>query len=481
MHWRAILRLLGILLLIYSASFVPSGLVSLGYADQQWPAFAASLLIAATAGAVLWLTNFSCRNELSVRDGFLIVTLFWVVLGVLGALPFVFALGWGITDAVFESISGFTTTGATVVVDIEALPRSILYHRQQIQWLGGMGVIVLAVAILPLLGVGGTQLYRAETSGVAKHEKATPRISETARALWALYFALTAACALCYWVAGMTPFDAVGHAFATVATGGFSTHTASIGYFDSVAIEVIASVFMLAGGINFAVHFTAWRKRSPGAYIGDTETVAYVMIFVAGTLLVATSLYATATYGSALEALRYAGFQAASVLTSTGFGTATFAAWPLHIPMLLVVLSFTGGCGGSTAGGIKVLRVLILAKLGLRQLNHLAHPRALITVKVGRRPIMEDVLLSVWGFYVLYVLVSLLLTLAMMAAGLDLESAFGATVATINLLGPGLGEVATDFVHVNAAVKWLGVFGMLAGRLEIFTLLILFLPAFWRR
>ncbi len=479
MHWRAILRLLGTLLLIYSVSFVPSSLVSLGYADGQWPAFVASLLITAAAGAALWLTNLRCRTELSVRDGFLIVTLFWVVLGVLGALPFILALQWGITDAVFESISGFTTTGATVIVDIEALPRSILYHRQQIQWLGGMGVIVLAVAILPLLGVGGMQLYRAETSGVAKHEKLTPRISETARALWTLYLALTAACALSYWLAGMTPFDAVGHAFTTVATGGFSTHNASIAYFDSLAIEVIASIFMLAGGINFAIHFTAWRKRSPTAYLADSETLAFAAIFVGGTLLVTASLYATAAYATAQEALRYASFQAASVLTSTGFGTATFAAWPLHIPLLLVVLSFTGGCGGSTAGGIKVLRVMILAKLGLRQLKHLAHPHALITVKVGGRPIMENILFSVWGFYVLYVLVSLLLTIGMMAAGLDLESAFGATVATINLLGPGLGDVATDFAHVNAAVKWLGVFGMLAGRLEIFTLLILFLPAFW--
>jgi trk system potassium uptake protein TrkH len=480
MHWRAIVRLFGILLLLYSISFLPSILVSFWYADQQWPAFAWSLLLTAGAGLLLWLPNLREREQLSVRDGFLIVTLFWAVLGMLGALPFILSLGWSLTDAVFESISGFTTTGATVVEQIERLPRSILYHRQQIQWLGGMGVIVLAVAILPLLGVGGMQLYRAETSGVAKHEKPTPRIAETARALWTLYFALTAACALSYWLAGMSPFDAIGHAFTTVATGGFSTHDASLAYFDSVAIELIASLFMLAGGVNFAVHFLAWHKRDLRAYLRDTEVSAYLLIFVGGALLISISLFLTTAYATLWEALRYGSFQVASILTSTGFGTATFGLWPLHIPLLLVVLSFTGGCGGSTAGGIKVLRVLILAKLGIRQLKQLAHPHALINVKVGNRPIMEDVLFSIWGFYVLYVLVCLALTIAMMAAGLDLESAFGAVVATVNLLGPGLGEVATTFASVDALVKWLGVFGMLAGRLEIFTLLILFLPAFWR-
>ncbi|NEX16175.1 MAG: potassium transporter [Halochromatium sp.] len=480
MHWRAIVRLFGILLLLYSISFLPSILVSLWYADGQWPAFATSLLITVSAGLILWLPNLRKRHPLSVRDGFLIVTLFWAVLGMLGALPFIIGLDWGVTDAVFESISGFTTTGATVIEEIDRLPKSILYHRQQIQWLGGMGVIVLAVAILPLLGVGGMQLYRAETSGVAKHEKPTPRIAETARALWTLYFALTAACALSFWIAGMTAFDAIGHAFTTVATGGFSTHDASIAYFDSVAIELIASVFMLAGGINFVIHFLAWRKRNLWLYLNDTEVSAYLLIFLGGVLAVSISLFLASAYPSFLEALRHGSFQVASILTSTGFSTATFGLWPLQIPLLLIMLSFTGGCGGSTAGGIKVLRVLILLKLGLRQLKQLTHPHALINVKIGQRPIMEDVLFSIWGFYVLYVIVCLGLTLAMMTAGLDLESAIGAVVATVNLLGPGLGVVATTFAEVDDVVKWLGVFGMLAGRLEIFTLLILFLPAYWR-
>lgn len=480
MHWRAITRLFGILLMLYSLGFLTSLGVALFYDDGQFEVFLVSIVISAGAGLLLWLPNLRERGELSVRDGFLIVTLFWAILGVVGALPFILGLHLDITDAVFESVSGFTTTGATVIVGLDQLPRSILYHRQQIQWLGGMGIIVLAVAILPLLGVGGMQLYRAESSGVSKNEKLTPRIGETARALWAIYVALTLACAFGFWLAGMTPFDAVGHAFTTVATGGFSTHDASIGYYDSVAIELIAIVFMLAGGVNFAIHFVAWRRRSVASYWSDPEVRAYVLIFAFSALFIGASLYWASAYESPMQALRHGSFQVASILTSTGFGTATFADWPLHIPLVLVILSFTGGCAGSTAGGIKVMRIMLLGKLGMRQLFQLAHPQSVTVIKLGKRPVSEEVLFSVWGFYVLYIVTALLLTVAMMAAGLDLESAFGAVVATINLLGPGLGEVAGNFTTVDAVVKWLAVFAMLVGRLEVFTLLILFLPAYWR-
>lgn len=479
-HWRSIIRLFGLLLMFYSLNFVPSLLVSLYYQDQQWQVFSYSILAVVGIGMLLWVLNRNQRDEMSVRDGFLVVTLFWFILGLVGALPFIFGLHLDITDAVFESISGFTTTGATVITGLDALPRSILYHRQQIQWLGGMGIIVLAVAILPLLGVGGMQLYRAETSGVAKNEKLTPRIAETARSLWMIYVFLTLVCAVCYWLAGMTLFDAIGHAYTTVATGGFSTHDASLGHYDSPLIESIAIFFMLAGGVNFAVHFLALRQKLLRPYITDTEVRSYGLIFIIMTLIVSISLFATASYSNLFTSLRYAAFQVASILTSTGFGTATFGDWPLHIPLVLVIASFIGGCAGSTAGGIKVMRILLLAKLGMRQLFQLVHPRAIIAIKLGHKPVSEEVMFSVWGFYVLYIVTSLLLTVAMMAAGLDLESAFGAVVATINLLGPGLGEVASTFASVNDTVKWLGVFGMLVGRLEVFTLLILFLPAYWR-
>jgi trk system potassium uptake protein TrkH len=480
MHWQAVIRLCGILVVMYSLSFLPSALVSLYYDDGEWIVFSWSFIIAVVAGLAIWLPNARYKGDLSVRDGFLAVTLLWVVLGVIGALPFLLGLHLDLTDAVFESVSGFTTTGATVILGLDRLPPSILYHRQQMQWLGGMCIIVLAVAILPWLGVGGMQLYRAEASWVVKHDKLTPRIAETGRALWSIYVALTVACALAFWLAGMTPFDAIGHAFSTISTGGFSTHDQSIAFFDSPMIEMIAVAFMLAGGINFAVHFAAYKRSSIAPYVEDSEVNGYRRIFVYSTLFVAVSLYWAGAYAGPWESLRHSTFQVASILTSTGFTTANFSQWPLHVPLILVMLSFTGGCASSTAGGIKVIRIMLIAKLGLRQLFQLAYPQSVSLIKLGDRPVSEDVLLAVLGFYVLYVVTSLLLIVAMMAAGLDLESALGAVVSTINLLGPGMGEVATNFATVGPVVKWLGVFAMLVGRLEVFTLLILFLPSYWR-
>ena len=480
MNWKTITYLFGVLLLLYSLSFLPSIAVSLLFDDGQSHIFLVSFLISAVAGLCLWLPARQDRKELTIRDGFLMVTLFWIVLGMMGSLPFLLGLHLNFTDAIFESVSGFTTTGATVIDKLDNLPRSILYHRQQIQWLGGMGIIVLAVAILPLLGIGGMQLYKAEASSIAQYDKMTPRISQTARALWFIYFLLTLMCALGYWAAGMELFDAVGHAFSTVATGGFSTHDASLGFYDSPLIETVAVLFMLAGGVNFAVHFIALRRQTMRPYRTEPEVKAYFSVFLLGAITVSASLFFIGTYETATESTRLGVFQTASILTSTGLATATFAEWPLHIPLVLITLSFIGGCVGSTAGGIKVVRVLLLARIGLRELFHLAHPQAVSTVTLGRDAVSEEVLFSVKGFFVLYLVTVLVLTTAMMAAGLDLESAFGAVLATVNLLGPGLGEVATSFASVNVAVKWLAVFGMLVGRLEIFTLLILFLPAFWR-
>jgi trk system potassium uptake protein TrkH len=480
MHWRTIFHIFGILLLLYSLSFLPSIGVSLWFADGEIEEFLVSLAITSISGLTLWLLTRRKRTELTVRDGFLLVTLFWVILSIAGALPFLFGIHLDFTDAMFESVSGFTTTGSTIISGIDRLPPSILYHRQQIQWLGGMGVIVLAVAVLPLLGIGGMQLYQAEASGIARQERMTPRIAQTARALWGIYFLLTLMCAMGYWAAGMGLFDAVGHAFSTVATGGFSTHDSSLGYFDSPVIEIIAIVFMLAGGINFAVHFIAFRRQSMLAYTSEPEVRSYWAIFVIGAFLVSVSLLFTGVYATASESFRQGTFQAASILTSTGFATATFAEWPLYIPMVLVTLSFIGGCVGSTAGGIKVMRILLLAKIGRRELFQLAHPQSVSMVILGKEPVQESVLFSVKGFFVLYMVSTLLLTTAMMAAGLDLESAFGAVLATINLLGPGLGEVAVSFATVSPAVKWLAMLAMLIGRLEVFTLLILFLPSYWR-
>jgi trk system potassium uptake protein TrkH len=481
MHWRAIIRLFGILLVLYSLNFLPSIGIAYFYGDGQEGIFYISFLLTLAAGGLLWLPNWHAHQELSVRDGFLVVTLFWVLLGVVGALPFMIGLHWNLTDAVFESISGFTTTGATVIASgIDQLPPSIQYHRQQLNFLGGMGIVVLAVAVLPMLGVGGMQLYRAETSGVTKNEKLTPRIAETARSLWLVYFALTVACALAFWGAGMSLFDAIGHSYAAVGTGGFSTHDASFGHWNSPLLDGIAIFFMLAGGANFAVHFLVWQRRSLWPLLRDSEVRAFGLIFLFASLFVAATLALTGTYDNGWQALRHGAFQVASILTSTGFTTAVFADWPLYLPLVLVTLSFIGGCAGSTAGGIKVVRIQLLGKLGLRQLFLLAHPQAISPIKLGRRSVSDQIMFSVWGFYVLYISSTLLLTIAMMGAGLDFVSAFGAVQATINLCGPGLGKVAVTYAEVNDTVKWLGSFAMLLGRLEIFTLLILFLPAYWR-
>ena len=480
MNWRTITHLFGVLLMLYSLSFIPSLGVSWWFADGEVDEFLLSFFITAVSGLLLWLPARRRRTELTVRDGFLVVTLFWLILSVAGSLPFMFGIHLDFTDALFESISGFTTTGSTVIEGIDRLPPSILYHRQQIQWLGGMGVIVLAVAVLPLLGIGGMQLYQAEASVIARQERLTPRIAQTARALWGVYFILTLACAMSYWAAGMGLFDAVGHAFSTVATGGFSTHDASLGYFDDPVIELIAIVFMLAGGVTFAVHFIALRRQTMQPYFTEPEVRSFWAIFVFSAIVVSLSLALAGTYAGAGASFRHGTFQVASILTSTGFTTATFSEWPLYIPMILVTLSFIGGCVGSTAGGIKVMRILLLARIGRRELFHLAHPQSVSMVVFGKESVPEEVLFSVKGFFVLYMVSTLVLTTGMTAAGLDFETAFGAVLATINLLGPGLGEVSVSFATMNPAVKWLAMVGMLVGRLEVYTLLILFLPSYWR-
>ena len=480
MHWLSVQRLIGLLLMLFSISFLPPVVVSAWYADGEVLHFLISAAVTFAAGLLVWLPVARHREELSLRDGYLVVALFWAVLGVVGSLPLILGVHLDFTDAVFESVSGFTTTGATVIVGLDQLPRSILYYRQQLQWLGGLGVIVLAVAILPMLGVGGMQLFRAETSSLTSDEKITPRITQTARALWIIYLGMTVFCAALFWLAGMTPFDAISHSFSTVATGGFSTHDASLGYFDSVAIELIASVFMLLGATSFALHFMFVRRGRARVYVMDAEFRAFLLIVAVAVVLVSFGLWWADVYADPSEAVRYAGFQVVSVITSTGFGTATFAEWPLYIPLLLAAISFVGGCVGSTAGGMKVVRIVLLAKQGLRQLKASMYPRAMLPVKLGDRSVPEDVLQTVWGYYSLYIMTTLFLTLGMMATGLDLESSFGAVVATINLLGPGLGEVASTFVTAGDAVKWMGVFAMLVGRLEVVTLFVLFTAWFWR-
>ncbi|MDX1496875.1 MAG: TrkH family potassium uptake protein [Salinisphaeraceae bacterium] len=476
-------RILGILLMIFSVSNIPPLFVSLYYQDGSHGAFAASFCITLITGFIIWSPVRRAAHELKLRDGFLVVVAFWIVLGLFGAIPLYLSEQpkLSMTDAVFESISGLTTTGATVIMGLDFLPRGILYYRQQLQWLGGMGIVVLAVAVLPMLGVGGMQLYRAETPGPMKDSKLTPRITETAKALWLIYFGLTVACGLSYWLAGMELFDAIGHAFSTVAIGGFSTHDASMGHYESVAIHLIAIVFMFLAGVNFALHYSAWRAATPRAYFRDPEFRAFFTLVCVIVVISTAFLFFSNTYDDIGTALIRALFQVVSIGTTTGFTTADYAHWPSFLPMMLLLGSFVGGCAGSTAGGIKVIRFLLLAKQGVREINRLIHPSAEIPVKLGNKVVSSHVVQAVWGFFAAYMSIYAFMYLIMLSTGLDEVTAFSAVAACLNNLGPGLGEVASNFATLNAPAKWVLVGAMLLGRLEIFTLLVVFSPMFWRK
>lgn len=446
-------------------------------------AFLAGMIAIIVLGFVMWLPAHRFRQELRVRDGFLIVTMFWVVLGLAGAVPLVLSTDptLSATDAIFESFSGLTTTGATVITGLDDLPASILYYRQQLQWLGGMGIIVLAVAIMPMLGIGGMQLYRAETPGPLKDNKLTPRITETAKALWYIYLTLTIACAVCYWLAGMSGFDAIGHSFSTVAIGGFSTHDQSMGYFQSSTIEMIAVVFMLLAGMNFALHFMAWRSMSLSPYRYDSEAKGYIFVLAIVTTITVVYLYYTHTFVFFSDALHAGLFQAVSIGTTTGFTTTEYFVWPGFLPVMLLFVSFIGGCAGSTGGGMKVIRFLLLVKQGHRETMRLIHPNAQIPVKVGNKTMPDRVVSAIWGFFAAYVGSFVVIMLFLMATGLDQITAFSAVAACMNNLGPGLGDVGANYVNINDPAKWALSFAMMLGRLEVFTLVILFTRAFWRR
>ncbi len=480
---KVVQRVVGILLALFSVTFVTPVIIGLLYRDPInaitpfFEAFAATMLV----GLVLALPVRSHKGQLRLRDGFLVVVLFWAVLGIFGGLPFYLysALDMSLGSAIFESMSGLTTTGATVIVGLDLLPRSILFYRQQMQWLGGMGIIVLAIAVLPMLGVGGQALFNAETPGLNK-EKLTPRIAGTAKALWYIYLGLTVTCALAYWAAGMTGFDAISHSFSTVAIGGFSTHDSSIGYFDSTAIEMIAVIFMLISGANFALHFTATRQLDFRHYWRDEEFRAYLIIALVLTVITASYLFLAET-SDWKNSLRNALFHVVSIGTTTGFTSQEYFNWPGFLPVLLLFASFIGGCAGSTGGGMKVIRVLLLFKQGQREMGRLLHPHATIVVKVGGMTLPNRMIDVVWGFFASYVALLAIMLLLLMAAGLDQESAFSAVVACLNNLGPGLGTVAANYSSLGDFSLYVLSIAMLFGRLEIFTLLVLFTPAFWRQ
>ena len=482
MQYQAILRILGLLLMLSSITMLPPSIVSLWYQDGTTAPFFLAFSLSLVAGCLVWWPVRSYQRELRVRDGFVVVIMFWVVLGLSGSLPLVLSEqpDMSFTDAVFESVSGLTTTGATVIIGLDALPESILYYRQQLQWLGGMGIIVLAVAVLPMLGVGGMQLYRAETPGPMKDDKLTPRIAETAKALWYIYLGLTIACAVAYWLAGMSLFDAIGHSFSTVAIGGFSTHDMSIGHFQSVQIEIVATIFMILAGINFALHFVAWRSLRLSHYFTDPEVRAYLIFLLLFSSIVVAYLYRDGFFTTFDEALVHGIFQTVSIATTTGFSTANYPSWPIFIIFLLLMASFIGGCAGSAGGGMKVIRILLLMMQGVREIKRLIHPNAVFMVKVGGKVLPSRVIEAVWGFFSLYVACFCIISLLLIFNGLDFVTALSAVAACMNNLGPGLGDVGANYNTLDASSKWLLCFAMLLGRLEIFTLLVLLTPIFWR-
>lgn len=488
MQFLVIQRVLGLLIIVFSLTLLPPVGVGLLYDEPEIMPFVNGFFIVLGIGTFLWFPVRHKKNELRLKDGFLIVVLFWLVLGLTGAIPFLLAekmnIHLSVTDAVFESISGLTTTGATVLTGLDAMPRSILFYRQELQWLGGMGIIVLAVAILPMLGVGGMQLYRAETPGPIKDSKLTPRIKETAKLLWYIYLILTILCAVSYRIAGMPWFDAIGHSFSTVAIGGFSTHDSSIGFYDNPVIEAIAVVFMLLAGVNFGLHFTAWRTVSLKTYLMDSEFKAYMILLIALIVLSAPYLYFFSNPNNLIsisDALQQTIFQVVSISTTTGFTTTNYSEWPGFLPVLLLFSSFIGGCAGSTAGGMKVIRVLLLFKQGNREIYRLIHPSAKLSIKINRKPVPEQVVQAVWGFFAVYVALFAIFMLLFMMSGINQTTAFSAVAATLNNLGPGLDEVAANFTTMNDFSKWLSCLAMLMGRLEIFTLLVILTPAFWRK
>lgn len=480
---KVVQRVVGILLTIFSFTlFTPVmiGLLS-GDPKNSITPFIGAFVATIGTGLLLYLPVRRHDSQLRLRDGFLVVVLFWAVLGVFGGLPFYLysPLDMSVAGAIFESMSGLTTTGATIIVGLDHLPRSILFYRQQMQWLGGMGIIVLAIAVLPMLGIGGQQLFRAETPGISK-EKMTPRIAGTAKALWYIYLGLTVACALAYWAAGMSLFDAVAHSFSTVAIGGFSTHDSSIGHFDSSLIEMIAVVFMLISGVNFALHFAAARQLNFSHYWRDEEFRTYVLIAFCLTVITSAYLYLSDT-SDWNDSLVNGLFHVVSIGTTTGFTSEEYFNWPGFLPVLLLFASFVGGCTGSTGGGMKVIRVLLLFKQGQREIRRLLHPQATIKVKVGKQAISNRMIDVVWGFFASYLALLAIMLLLLMAVGLDQETAFSAVVACLNNLGPGLGAVAANYSSLSDFSLSVLSFAMLFGRLEIFTLLILFTPAFWRQ
>ncbi|MEI2415288.1 potassium transporter TrkG [Orrella sp. JC864] len=484
----AILHTLGFVMALFASTMLFPLAASLLAADAALDAFVDGFLIALAAGLAMWLGTWRFRRELRPRDGFLLVSLVWVALPALATVPLLIYFGraglpLSFTDAYFEAMSGLTTTGATVLSGLQDLPPSINIWRTTLIWVGGMGILVMAVAVLPLLGVGGHQVFRAETPGPMKDERLTPRIASTAKALYAIYFGMSIACLLAYRAVGLSWYEAWAHMSTTMGLGGFSTSDDGFIAFDSPAVEGVAIVFMLLAGINFATHFNALRQRSLGPYGRCPEAVPYLSVVLAGVLVISAYLYWQGVYASPLEALRYGAFNTVSVATTTGYANTDYGQWPLFAPFLMLLLGMFATSAGSTGGGIKMIRAVILVKQVRQQMVAMLHPHAVTPVRIGARSVAPSILVSVLIFLLVYLLLLGLLTALMLLSGQEPLTGFSAVLATFTNIGPGLGAVgpAGNFGVLTDFQTWICTFAMLIGRLELFTVLVLFTPGFWRK
>jgi trk system potassium uptake protein TrkH len=480
---KTTLHMVGLLLILFSATMLPP--IAMAWWYDGYPVmspFMQALGATLGLGLLCWAPLCRFKIELRNRDGFILVVAFWFLSSLLGALPFMLSdhPHLRFVDAVFETVSGLTTTGATILSNLDTMPKAILYYRAQLHFLGGIGIVVLAVALLPMLGIGGMQLYRASTPGPMKDEKLTPRITETAKNLWYIYVGLSFACFLAYWLAGMSPFDAICYSFTTIALGGLAPHDASIGHFQNPVLEWIALFFMLVAMSNFALYFLAWRSRSLRAVYRDAE-FRFCMKVVAGIVALA-SLHLYLDGAAVWTSVHLGVFQGVSIISGTGLVTASYPVqgWPAFVPLLLLLGSFFGGCVGSTCGGIKAIRFLLLYKQSVRETRLLVRPTAQIAVKLGGHSIPDRIMQAVWGFYYLYIFCYCAFSLALAATGVDLVTAFGTVAACLNNMGVGLGETAVGFSPLNDTATWLMSLAMLVGRLEVFPLLLIFLPDFWK-
>lgn len=476
-------RIISYLILIVSGFMLIPGVIA--FAEDEHAALISFLVTISISVFnfifMLVFTRGRINENLSAKDGFLFVTLSWIAATFIGALPFYISGAMPeFVNAVFETMSGFTTTGASVLSDIESLPSSILFWRSLTHWLGGMGIVVLTVAVLPLLGIGGLQLIKAEAPGPTV-DKITPRITETAKILWLIYIGLTFAQTILLMIGGMNFFDSLTHTFGTLATGGFSTKNSSVGAYNSAYIDWVITIFMVLAGINFSLHFRLMSGRYRDI-LRDSELKAYLGIFAVSTLVIAWNISGV-NCSSIADSLRFAGFQAASILTTTGFATADYEKWPALSQTVLFMLMFIGGCSGSTGGGIKVIRIITLLKQGLNEMKYLLHPKGVFTLRINRHPVKKDIIYAISGFFFLYILMLLVTTMVAASSGSDVTTSFTASLATLGNIGPGLGLVGPteNFGFFPAYVKWWFSFAMLVGRLELYTVLILFTVTFWRR